>query len=368
MPAVSRDLDQALTPQHLFALAGIMALSIRLVQGWVFWAGASRRLFYDLAPVAANGDAVTHAVKMDPNAAGYVANKLAHAMPGSLFPDLIQWVMLQASFLHFMVWFWTLAELVVGVGLLLGLATRLLAFASVGLNVSLMLIFGWMGSTCVDEWTMAACGFAMGATLMLTGGGQWSVDQWLAGRAPAVGERTWFRLLFSGPLSLISARRWGLGLGLLSLLFTVGFYQYLHGAVVSPLHSRVNFHQHNIVLSDARVDSNGDLSVHAYVDAGPDTGKLYLVEAALLQGDTLIQRWGGAALSALPLSAIDNLFTQPWGARIAPTNYGLGAVTGAKAMIRLPGQQPLEQGRYRLRLTDIDGRSWETAVIVALSP
>lgn len=36
MRAVSRDLDRALTPQHLFALAGIKALSIRLVPGKLY--------------------------------------------------------------------------------------------------------------------------------------------------------------------------------------------------------------------------------------------------------------------------------------------------------------------------------------------
>ena len=42
-----------------------------------------------------------------------------------------------------------------------GLATRLSAFVSIWLNVALMLIFGWMGSTCLDEWTMAVSGVAM---------------------------------------------------------------------------------------------------------------------------------------------------------------------------------------------------------------
>jgi thiosulfate dehydrogenase [quinone] large subunit len=361
MQTARRDEALTCTAASLFALVGVMALAIRLVQGWIFWGGASRRLFYDFQSV----HGTEYAVKMDPNLAGYLANKMVHAMPGSLFPDLIEWVLLHGGVLHFMVWFWTLLELVVGVGLILGLATRLLAFTSLALNVSLMLIFGWMGSTCVDEWTMAASGFAMGATLMLTGGGALSLDQWLGNRAPALASHGWFRLLFSGPLSLAGTRRWGIVLGIVSLLFTAGFYQYLHGAVVSPLRSRVNFHDHGLSLTDVRTQRNGSVSFHADIDAGPDTGKLYLIRAQLLDArGQAIEHWDGAALSALPETAITNLFTQPWGSKVEPTQYGLGGITGAKATIRLPGQHALPPGEYRLKLSDIDGRHWEAAVAV----
>jgi thiosulfate dehydrogenase [quinone] large subunit len=37
---------------------------------------------------------------------------------------------------------------------------------SIGLSIVLMLMFGWQGATCIDEWTMAASNLAMGATLI----------------------------------------------------------------------------------------------------------------------------------------------------------------------------------------------------------
>jgi thiosulfate dehydrogenase [quinone] large subunit len=348
------------TPQSLFALAGVMALSTRLVQGWIFWAGASRRLFYDVASVGG----MEHAVKMDPALPSYLAGKLMHAMPGSLFPDLVAGILQRGDLLLSMVWLWTIAELIVGIGLLLGLGTRLLAFLGVGLNISLMLIFGWMGSTCVDEWTMAACGFAMSATLMLTGGGSFAIDHWLARRFPAAGRSQWFRLIGSGPLALTSTHRWGLGLGILSLLFTVGFYQFLHGAVISPLKPRVSFHGYNIALSDARARPDGGVSFSAYINAGPDTGKLYVIEAQLRAGNNTLARWDGEELSELPAAAISNQFNQPWAAKIAPARYGLGAVTGAQAVIKLPAQGPLSAGDYQLELSDIDGNHWVTPVVL----
>lgn len=349
------------TAARFFAFAGLMALGVRLVQGWVYWGGASRRMFYDFQTV--NGH--LSAVKLNPDVSGYVAAKLMHAMPGSIFPDLIQWIVQHGSFLHFMVWFWTLVELVVGVGLIIGFATRLLAFASAGLNISLMMIFGWMGSTCVDEWTMAAAGFAMGTLLMLTGGGSWSVDQWLARRHPEMGERGWFRLLFSGHLPYETTRKWSIWLGIISIVFTVGSYQYLHGATFSPLHARVNFHHYHLSMDQLQVQPDGAVNVNAYIDAGPDTGKLYLIGAELLDSSgNALEQWSGKQLTALPATSIVNRFTQPWASQFKPTAYGIGGVVGAKATIRLPGSAvaiPPGSG-YSLRLTTIDGKHWSTPV------
>ena len=347
------------TPESLFALAGLMALGVRLVQGWIFWAGASRRLFYDFRSVHGS----LYAVKMNPDVAGYVAGKLVHAMPGTLFPGVIEWIVQSGGVLHFMVWFWTLLELIVGAGLILGIATRLLALVSVGLNVSLMLIFGWMGSTCVDEWTMAAAGFAMGTSLMLTGGGSWALDQWLAQRFPRLGEHRTFRRLCSGPLTLEGTRRWAIGLGLLSLLFTGGFYQYLHGAVFGPLHARTNFHQHALALSDASAKADGSVDFTAYVNAGPDTGKLYLIGAELLDAQgRAVERWSGERLSAMPSKAVANRFPQAWASQFKTTAYGIAGATGAKARITLPGLARLQAGDYMLRLTDIDGKRWKIKI------
>lgn len=352
---------QEWTLARIFAFAGLMALGVRLVQGWVFWGGASRRMFYTFKTVHGQ----LSAVKLNPDVGGYVANKLVHAMPGSMFPDVVDWIVMHGGFLHFMVWFWTIVELVVGVGLIIGIATRFLAFASVGLNISVMMIFGWMGSTCVDEWTMGAAGFAMGTMLMLTGGGSWSVDQWLARRNPVMAESGWFRLLFSGPLSFESARRWSVWLGIASIVFTVGTYQFLHGAVFSPLKARVNFHHYHLKLDRTQARADGSIGFDAYVDAGPDTGKLYLISAQLLDGSGHIaEQWSGEQLSALSKDDIVNRYTMAWGSKIAPTAYGIGGVTGAKAHIALPAQPgtKLSGSGYTLRLVTIDGKPWSAPV------
>ena len=156
------------------SLAALILLGTRFVQGFIFWGGASRRLIYDFHDVAG----VDHAVKLDFEVPGFVAAKLTHALPGALWVQgPIEWTLRHPDLIVASVWIWTFAELAVGLGLMLGLATRLSAFASIWLNVTLMLIFGWMGSTCLDEWTMAVSGVAMSSAVFLAGGGAWSLDE-----------------------------------------------------------------------------------------------------------------------------------------------------------------------------------------------
>lgn len=55
-----------------------------------------------------------------------------------------------------------------------------------------MATFGWQGETCIDEWTMAACNLAMGATLLLGGSGAYSIDNILIRLNPALAGNAGF--------------------------------------------------------------------------------------------------------------------------------------------------------------------------------
>lgn len=337
--------------ESLFALAGFMLLGARLVQGWVFWAAASRRLFY------LPGDSA-----LDPASPVYAAGRLLHAMPGSAFPSAIAWLLQTGGFLHFATWLWTLLELAVGLALLFGIGTRLGAFFSVLLNAVLMATLGWTGGA-NGGWAAAATGFAIGGALLLAGGGDWSLDHWLAQRYPETAEQRAFRRLCSGPLGLEGTRRLGIALGLLGLLFAAGFYQYFHGGVFSPAQPRVDAHHHGLRLTAAAARADGSVAFSAYVDAGPAAGALYLIGAELLNANGIrTEHWNGVLLSKLPEGAIENRFRQPWAAQFRRTLYGIGAGTGARARIRLPGRHKLLAGRYTLRLTAIDGRHWQAPI------
>ena len=65
-----------------FSLLALVLLGTRFVQGFIFWGGASRRLIYNFHEV--NGAEV--AAKLDFDSAGFVANKLTHALPHAVDP------------------------------------------------------------------------------------------------------------------------------------------------------------------------------------------------------------------------------------------------------------------------------------------
>lgn len=341
-----------LRPTDFWALLGLAMLGVRLVQGWIYWGGASRRLIYSVG-------------KLDPSSHGYMAYKMNHAIPGAIFgtDQALSYVLHHPTLLYISIILFTLVELAVGVGLILGFMTRFLGLVSVGLSISLMLMFGWLGSTCVDEWTMASDSFAMGLGIMIAGGGTWwSLDHWIARQYPGLAKRRWFPWLFSGPLPIPALMRLGKIFGVLAIIFTVGFYGYLRGAVYGPLTARTNPKIHHIALSEVSLTPDGDVKFDAYVNAGPDTQGAYVIQASILnEAGQEVESWDGKTLSDLPENDINNDFAY---SSFKPTKYGLIGVLGAKATITLPHHDALklESGSYSLVLLSIDGRKWKVPV------
>jgi uncharacterized membrane protein YphA (DoxX/SURF4 family) len=199
-------------------IAALGLLSIRFIQGFVSWGGGSRRFIY--APA-----------KLDPHAASWMANKFQSAMPGALLgtDHIIAFLLHHFYLLYASLILFSGAELITGLCLMTGFLTRVAALASIGFSVVLMLMFGWQGATCIDEWTMAACNLAIGATLMLGGSGTFSLDNALLARRPALAERGWFRWMSGAlPLPLRSGAFEGLALAVFAatVVFNVATYNY----------------------------------------------------------------------------------------------------------------------------------------------
>lgn len=344
--------DLRATPA-IWQLLGMAAFSTRLVLGWVYWGGASRRFIY--APA-----------KLDPSSPAYLANKLVHAAPGAAFGigHIMHWLMGMPLLLHVAIIGFSLLELVVGIGLIIGLATRILALGAVGLSITLMLIFGWMGTTCLDEWTMAASSFAMACMVLATGSGPWSVDNLLQ-RCACAQKMPWLNFLFSGPLPLGTAGFYRLTrvLGLLSIAFTVFFYGYNFNAIYSPLGKRVDSAHPAIALSNA-VLTNDTLSVHSYVDAGPDTQGVYIMKAELTEpGQTTpIFSYQTKELAKKGFVKIKNTYA-PWSSCKAIA-FGLRCQLGSQAILSfpLPAQHAALTGHEVLTLVDVDGKKFTTQV------
>lgn len=330
--------------------AALGLLTVRVVHGFIYWGGGSRRFIYDPE-------------KLDASAHNWMANKVQEAMPGALFgtDHAISFVLKNFDLLYPLIIVFSAGELLVGMMLIAGFMTRAAAFGALGFSIILMVMFGWIGAVCLEGWTMAACNIAMACALMLNGSGAYSLDNLLVRRRPHLATRRWFRWMGGSlplPLSAGSFQKLALLAFFLATFFVVGLYSHYRGAVVTPFHpGPVSPSETNFSLENASV--NGDLvSLHAYLDAGTPEAPAFIVEATLEDGSgKVLARWEGAELAALPKDNFKNEYAYN---QIVPGPYGLVARMGAKAEIRLPLQQPLPAvtRNVAIRLTTVDGRSF----------
>ncbi|MCM2292837.1 hypothetical protein NAC44_10935 [Allorhizobium sp. BGMRC 0089] len=340
----------------MWQIVGAAVLANRLVLGWVYWGGASRRFIYATQ-------------KIDPTSPGYLGNKLVHAAPGAAFgvESILHWLLSMPALLQFAVIFFSLVELVVGVGLIVGFATRFMSILGLGLATALMIIFGWMGSTCLDEWTMAANGFAMASVTLMAGSGPYSVDNWMLSRSKTQPSalRLW---LTSGPLPVDRKGfiRISSILGMAAFIFTVFFYGYNFDGIVSPLGKRIDNSYPHMMLSNATV-SGGLLSVNSYVNAGPDTQGLYIVRAVLAPSSAKGQEgaifdYNAAQLSQKGFVKIANTYA-PWSS-CKVVAYGVRCELGSKANLGFPLPETATKTSTPLTLTlyDIEGKKTAIAV------
>ena len=334
-------------------LAAIAMLAVRFVQGWIFWGGGSRRFIY--APS-----------KLDPASKTWLANKFQSAMPGALLgmDRVVDYLLHHATLMYAGAVIFSAAELVFGLFLIFGFMTRLSALATVLFSIVLMLLFGWQGATCIDEWTMAACNFAIGVTLFVAGSTAYSVDNWLMRRDPTLGCRGWFQWCGSGAWSAARVSRLGLIGLVLTGLFVVSTYDHYRGSVFSPFHAGpVSPSKHHVTLSDGALSSDGAVTFTAYLDAGTPEAPSNLVRAELTtaQGQA-VETWDSAALAALPAAAFVNDYAYN---KFSAGYAGITAEMGARAVISLPPVRTgidMSTGAYTVVLHSVNGHRYTLAV------
>jgi uncharacterized membrane protein YphA (DoxX/SURF4 family) len=338
-------------------IAALALLSIRFIQGFIYWGGGSRRFIY--APA-----------KLDPNAASWMANKFQSAMPGALLgtDHIIAFLLHHFYLLYASLILFSAVELIAGFFLMAGFLTRVAALVSIGLSVVLMLMFGWQGATCIDEWTMAACNLAIGATLMLGGSGAFSLDNALLARKPTLADRGWFRWMAGAlplPMQGDTFQKIALTVFAATVVFNVGTYNHYRGSVITPFHGGpVSPQKHHLELTDGVLLPNGAVRFHAYLDGGTPEAPSNVMTAVLKSNDgSVLEQWDGPVLSHLPTSAIANEFDYN---RFVPGPFGLRAETGAMATITLPVTGNADTGSLRnaatLQLRTVNGNTFNVAV------
>lgn len=307
-----------------WVVSGYAMLAVRFVQGFIYWGGGSRRFIY--APQ-----------KLDPHAANWMANKLQSAMPGAILGTghIVDFLLRHFSLLYASVIFFSAVELIFGLFLMLGLFTRLSALVTIALSFVLMLLFGWQGATCIDEWTMAACNFAMGMSLLAAGSSAWSLDALISRRLPAVASHAWFPWVASGSLPLERFRPTSLLLTVITIAFVTLTYNYYRGAILTPYHSGPTSPSlHHLSISEARKTAQGGVSFNVYLDGGTADVPAHVVGIFGLDADgRTVAEWTAKQLAALPPSAIINDYHYN---RFTVGVLGLAAGMGARAHIVLP--------------------------------
>jgi len=98
---------------NLWRIVALALLSVRFIQGFIYWGGGSRRFIY--APS-----------KLDPHAASWMANKFQSAMPGALLgtDHIIAFLLHHFDLLYVSLILFSAGELIAGVFLMAGLLTR----------------------------------------------------------------------------------------------------------------------------------------------------------------------------------------------------------------------------------------------------
>jgi thiosulfate dehydrogenase (quinone) len=203
----------------------------------------------------------------------------------------------------------------------------------------------------------------MGATLVLAGGGAYSLDNVLLERNPRLADGAGFRWLAGSlPLPLTETAFRNLRLAVLAvvLAFDIGTYSYYRGSVVTPYHGGpVSPSRHHYALSNGALLPGGGVKFQIYLDGGTPAAPAHILKAELTGGDNQpLETWNTETLTRLPADAVHNDFAYN---QFKTGPYGIVAEMGAKAIITLPPQPNVRRpagGNTILRLTDVNGRSF----------
>lgn len=324
----------------------IAILPVRFTYAWMYISAPLRRV------VLASG-------KLDPNSPLWVGHKfnsfLPHASNFFFLHDFVEYLVLHPNLLASFLWVFTAIEFLAGVGIALGLLSRLSAIGATLLPLGMLWGAGWQGATCLDEWQIGTTGIAMGLSLFLTGSSYFSIDALLLSKYPNLHESKWFRWIGSGEILGDYYPKLATILTIFSLFMTLASNQYFQGGVWGKLH---NFGKVlDIKVYDAKIQ-NGNLTFYAYRISGSSAAMAWIPEIYLKKDGQTIYTWNQKTITSLPPSAVENIYINK--AKI--NKYALGMRLGAKAKITLslPQNLNLTHGTYQLVLHEIGGQNFST--------
>lgn len=332
--------------KQTFSYAGMATIALRWVAGWTYFSAFWRRLILEN--------------KLNPEEAGYIGEKFNHFLPHALgIKPMIEYLVSNPDSLWWAMAIFTIVEGVVGLVFMLGLFTRLASIGVFSLAMGILLGSGWIGTTCLDEWQIGVLGVAAGFSIFFTGGGKYSLDEYLTRKNKPFTNTKWFKFLGSGELPIKEnvmnkIALWGAIFILGLTLFT---NQHFHGGVFGKLHN-LSVRPH-ISISNLAIQDN-NLSFMVYRDEGADVYGSFLIGIKLINesGEVVFEQ-DLNQLSALSPSQIDNAYV----AKVKPGKHSLIIPLGARATLHFKDNvfQTLK-GEYTLELTDISGLQWKDSI------
>lgn len=321
-------------------LSGTITFAFRLVIGWTYFSAFWRRLILEN--------------KLDPEAAGYIGEKFNHFLPNALgIKPLIEYLVSNPDVLWWAMASFTIIEAIVGLFIMLGLFTRLMSVGVLFLAMGILLGSGWLGTTCLDEWQIGILGISGGFTLFLSGGGRFSLDNWLASKYSFFENR-----LFERNLTINKISKVVVGGSVAILLLTLYTNQYFHGGVWGDLHNKSV--KPKIEISDTHI-RNGELLFTILRVEGADVYGSFLIGITVQDNNgQVIFNLEGKALSNLDQQTISNKYV----AKVKPGKHSLIIPLGAKAALRIKDKALLniKPSKYTLTLTDISGLEWKEEI------
>lgn len=333
--------------KETYDLAGLFTFALRLVVGWTYFSAFWRRLFL--------------ADKLAPETAGYIGEKFNHFLPNALgIKPIIEFLVSNPDYLWWAMVIFTIIEGIVGLFIIFGLFTRLMSIGVLSLAMGILLGSGWLGTTCLDEWQIGVLGVATGFTIFFSGGGIYSLDNFLYKQDSKISQQKWFLYIGSGvldfPKKILSKIVFTGSLLILGLtLFT---NQYFHGGVWGTLHNKSV--KPKIEISNAMIQQN-TLSFEVFRVEGVDVYGSFLIGIKLLDKDNQsILELDNEALAKFPKENIENRYVT----KVKSGKHSLIIPLGAKASIKIPASklENLSSGSYRLVLTDISGIEWSSDI------
>jgi hypothetical protein len=224
------------------------------------------------------------------------------------------------------------------------------------LAMGILLAWGWLGTTCLDEWQIGILGVSSGFTLFLTGSGAYSLDNYLRNKYDVFNTNKLLSFSCSSELSTTHLKIKVLTVSIFIFGLTLFTNQYFHGGVFGKLHNKSV--KPKVEISHIRPQKS-QLTFQIFRVEGADVYGSFLIGIEILdENRELVLSINQNQVAQFPKDKIHNHYV----AKVKPGKHSLIIPLGAKADITIDLEHVQVRKNYLLKLTDISGIEWTAKI------